>query len=54
VLIVVSAVGAFGFLAVIASAAWPLYVKPKLRRRYERNHHRSKEAAREQATRATK
>jgi hypothetical protein len=45
--IVVAAVGAVGVAAVIATLAWPLYVKPKLRRRYERNHHRSKVTVRQ-------
>jgi len=50
VLVVVFAVGAIGAAAFVASVAWPLYIKPKLRRRYERNHHRSKAAARQQSS----
>jgi hypothetical protein len=44
--VVVAAVGAVGIAAVIGTLAWPLYFKPKLRRRYERNHQRAKIAAR--------
>jgi hypothetical protein len=35
-------VGAVGAIALVGAVAWPLYVKPALRRRYEREHHRKK------------
>ncbi|HYD25617.1 MAG TPA: hypothetical protein VEB68_12560 [Croceibacterium sp.] len=41
-LIVVAAVLAVGVVGAVATVGWALYVKPRLRRRYERNHHRSK------------
>jgi hypothetical protein len=41
-LIVISVVGAASALTVAMLLLWALYVKPKLRRRYERNHHRAK------------
>jgi hypothetical protein len=45
-LVIIAAVGAVGVAAIAATLAWPIYIKPKLRRRYERNHHRAKIAAR--------
>jgi len=40
--VVASAVGAGGLICAALALAWPLYFKPKARRRYERKHHRSK------------
>ena len=54
VLIVVGAVGALGIAAGLASLAWPLYVNPMMRRRYERNHHRAKATARHSEPTANK
>jgi len=42
IVIVASAVAAGGLLCAGLVLAWPLYMKPKLRQRYERKHHRSK------------
>ena len=53
-LVVVAAIGAVGVAAVIGTLAWPLYIKPKLRRRYERNHHRAKVTARRQSSPSAK
>ena len=40
--IVASAIIAGGVICAGFVLAWALYFKPKLRRRYERKHHRSK------------
>jgi len=40
--IVASAIVAVGVVCAGLVLAWPLYFKPRLRRRYERKHHRSK------------
>ena len=49
-LIVVAVTGAVGIAALMTSVAWPLYIKPKLRRHYERKHHRAKANARRDAS----
>jgi hypothetical protein len=48
-LIVVAVTGAVGIAALMGSIAWPLFIKPKLRRHYERKHHRAKANARREA-----
>jgi hypothetical protein len=45
VAIVIAAIVAVGLVGGAGIVAWPLYFKPRLRRRYERKHHRNKIAA---------
>jgi hypothetical protein len=41
-IIVASVVAAVGLGSAALALSWPLYFKPKMRHRYERNHHRAK------------
>jgi hypothetical protein len=50
-LILIIGIVAVGLVAAAGAIAWPLYAKPRLRRRYERTHYRNKMAADRNPTR---